>query len=216
MIVGLLVASLLSVVPMTAQARCRFFSAKAGGRVVDEASRGSERAAKKCGGGGAGLAGARIGLFRPSATAGYLGRPYGGIKDVAGVVMSAVTVAATKSLPGRARCPWPRADSRTARRHAKDRYNVYQIFYFNKKKKKVDAFKYGITRQGRSSPANSRPDSQLGQCKRHPKTRAKWCRWKWVRVNVKGWHRARRIEGAYCARYVAAKNRRPYGMPRCL
>jgi len=185
-----------------AEARCRF---------VGGAGKLSSEIAKGCGGAPGLVAGSRIGLLQPSAGRGYVGRPYGSIKGVSGTVMSAATVAAVKSFLDAYDVPLPKADSRTARRHAKTRYNLYQIFYFDKKKDRVDAFKYGITRIGQS-----RPQGQIKACQKHPRTHTDKCRWKWVRTKIKGWHRARRIEGAYCARYVAARGRRPYGMAKCL
>jgi len=192
----------LSAPALSAEAQCRFLRHNKMPAAAGD---------KRCGGAGGSLAGPRIGLPQPSSSAGYLGRPYGSIKGVSGALMSAATVAAVKAFLDTYDVPWPRADSPTARRHAKTRYNLYQIFYFDKKKDRVDAFKYGITRVG-----DERPRSQLRACAVHPKTHTERCRYKWVRVGIKGWHRARRIEGAYCARYVAAKGRRPHGMSRCL
>jgi len=157
------------------------------------------------------MAGPRIGIFRSSAAPGYIGPAYGSIRNVTGTVMAAATAAAVKAYFDAFGVPWPRATTRTARRYARTRYNVYQIFYFDKRAERVDAYKYGITRVG-----ERRPKSQLRACALNPRTHTEDCRYKWIRVRILGWHRARRIEGAYCARYVAARHRRPYGMTRCL
>lgn len=186
----------------SAQAQCRFIGGA--GKLESEVGKG-------CGGAPGLVAGLRIGLLDSSAQAGYVGRPYGSVKGMSGTMMAAATVAAVKAYLDTYGVPWPKADTPTARRHARTRYNLYQIYYVDKKKDRVDAFKFGITRAGKK-----RPTSQLRFCARHPKTHTDDCRYKWVRVNIKGWHRARRIEGAYCARYVAAKGRRPHGMARCL
>lgn len=72
---------------------------------------------------------------------------------------------------------------------------------------------YGITQ---SRLGKTRPESQIGTCNRDDAVRLKSCQWRWVRVHIRGWYRARGWEATYCARYVARKDHRPLGMKRCL
>lgn len=206
--VALLVGGLLGAVG-TAQpvdASCAFFKS---GESAPESAR-----AKKCGSGAgrpAPVAGGSIAVPRGSATAGALTRPFGTIGRVGGTVTATVLVAKAHHIAVNLDLPWPSRHSRTARRHAKTRYGIYQIYFRSQAMKKVDAYKYGITRAGAT-----RPKSQLRTCANDYRTATLRCHYRWVRRNVVGFYRARVIETMYCARYVMKVGRRPYGMPKCL
>lgn len=101
--------------------------------------------------------------------------------------------------------PWPR---RTAKR-AKDmsKHGVYEIRAVDQSGQ-VRIYKYGITKVG-----PKRPQSQIAKCQRVMGAR---CRWNWVRTDVKGWYRARKVEAAYATKYKHTHGRCPKGMPKCL
>lgn len=107
--------------------------------------------------------------------------------------------------------PWPRKDSKTAKRHRRTRYSVYRIWYTDHRTARKLAWKYGITRKGKA-----RPESQLPTCNGHPDTVWLSCKWKWLRVRVKGYYRARAIEAAYAARFKARTGHCPIGMKSCI
>ncbi|CUR57285.1 hypothetical protein NOCA240031 [metagenome] len=158
--------------------------------------------------------GLSIGVPSVGTSPGLAGKRWGGIGGaVVGVTLSAVGVEAMKDYVRAHRVPWPNADSTTARKHRKTAYNLYQIWMTRKKTGNKDLFKYGITRL---ALGKGRPQSQIGTCNRNAAVVKDSCHWRWVRVHIAGWYRARGWEATYCARYVARKNHRPLGMKRCV
>lgn len=205
--IAVLIGCLLSMIGPSspAEARCAFFKS---GESTPESS-----SAKKCGSGAgrAPVAGGAVAVPRGSATAGALTRPFGTIAGVGGTLTGTVLIARAHRLAVSLRAPWPNKKSRTAERHAKTRYHVYQLYFVSKRTGKIDAYKYGITRVGQQ-----RPRGQVKRCERDHRTKSNTCRYRWIRRNVVGFYRARVIETSYCVRYELRMARRPYGMPRCL
>ena len=101
--------------------------------------------------------------------------------------------------------PWPRKTAKRAKDMSK--HGVYEIRAIDASGK-VRIYKYGITKVGRT-----RPQSQIAKCQRVMGAR---CRWTWVRTDVKGWYRARKVEASYATKYKHVHGRCPKGMPRCL
>lgn len=83
---------------------------------------------------------------------------------------------------------------------------VYQIYAPTRSGLRL--WKYGITRVG-----ESRPRSQLKACKEYFGVN---CTAKWLRQDVGGWEKARRLEAGYAARYKSKFGKCPPGMKRCL
>lgn len=104
--------------------------------------------------------------------------------------------------------PWP---SRTAKR-AQDMsdYRVYTIYGINRRTGEARTYKFGITKVG-----DKRPRSQIRTCERAFGSDFS-CRRRWVRENVDGWTKARRLEAIHAARYKDWAGRCPPGMKRCL
>lgn len=160
--------------------------------------------------------GPRIGLPRPSSGAGYYGRPYGTIKAATGVTALAVVASEVRDLVVGYDVPWPK---KTGKR-ADIPYRVYQVWFVGSKNFKMkpgpgkkDSWKYGISmkRQGETRPKKGRRN-----CEADARTRAGSCTWKWVRTNVIGFYRARRIEAMYAANYKRKRDRCPIGMTKCI
>lgn len=109
--------------------------------------------------------------------------------------------------------PWPNRKSPTAKKNRKVRYNLYQIWFRRHDNRKIDTWKYGITK---TSLGPRRPKSQISACEGHRDSIWQSCKWKWMRTKIVGWFRARALETTYCIRYKARVGRRPVAMTRCV
>ena len=69
-------------------------------------------------------------------------------------------------------------------------------------------YKYGITKVGKS-----RPERQLSRC---AKAFGVDCTFMWVRKDIDGWYRARKVEAGYATKYKMRFGKCPPGMRRCL
>lgn len=163
--------------------------------------------------------GVRVGLPARSSGAGYYGKPYGTIKGLTGVIAEAVSNAAVKSMADYYDVPWPRKPKDMTTDKQTKKYRVYQVWFVGSKKfkkkpgpGKKDAWKYGISAHDQKQ---RRPKDGVRYCERDSRTRANSCQWKWVRQNIVGFYRARKIEAMYAGAYKKKRGRCPIGMTAC-
>lgn len=163
---------------------------------------------------------ARLGTTNPGGWNGYVGGPtasapnsgaswasassYGRIATGTRAA-EAKTMTWIEKLAGRLRVPWPRTG--TTRASDMSTYRVYQI-YGPGEKGGSRVYKYGITKAG-----ERRPKSQLKACR---SAFGNDCSFSWLRNDVSGWYRARKVEAGYASKYKARFERCPPGMKRCL
>lgn len=156
----------------------------------------------------AGWAGAYAGsrIAAPnSGTSWASGSTYGSIARATNPVSATKTMNAIERFARKWGVPWPKTG--TTRATDMSTHRVYQI-YGPGERGGSRLYKYGITKVGKS-----RPQSQLAACR---KKFGADCTFSWVRNDVDGWLRARKVEAGYAARYKARFGHCPPGMRRCL
>jgi hypothetical protein len=153
--------------------------------------------------GAGGFGGSRI--IGPSSGGAWTRSPSYGVRAPKTVPVRSNSIRVIENHARKLKVPWPRTG--TTRAADMSPHNVYQIFA-RTKSGKVIVWRYGITKVGAS-----RPRSQLKACEA---ALGVDCHWDWVRTDVKGWLKARRVEAGYATKYKSRFGKCPKGMRRCL
>lgn len=130
---------------------------------------------------------------------------YGQVVKGGTFVKATKTMSRLQRMAKRHKVPWPSSGAKRAEDMSTHR--IYQV-YAPAKKGGHRVYKYGITKAG-----EARPKRQLRRCKR---AMGVDCTFSWVRNDVDGWLKARKVEAGYATKYKMRFDRCPPGMPRCL
>lgn len=150
------------------------------------------------------LSGSSVGA--PSSGGAWASSPYYGVRATSTVASEASSMRVIESNARKIKVPWP--NPRAVRARDMSEYRVYQIYY-TKRNGGTRLYKYGITKVG-----EARPRDQLRNCAQA--TGVAECEWLWVRTEIRGWLRARRVEAGYAMKYKLKLGECPPGMKRCL